>query len=345
MTDLKNKITQTEKEFYKALEAAHTLEGLENARLEFLARKGRVTQLMEKLKSLPLEQKKEIGPLLNTLKLKLQEAFDTKQKQIAHQAVFAQEAKKKHFDVTAVVPQSTYGSLHPLTHVTNKLNDIFMSMGFEVADGPEVETDYYNFEALNIPNDHPARDMFDTFWLDIPSLLLRTHTSTVQIHSMQQQKPPLAVVAPGRCYRHEATDASHDFVFMQVEGLLVDKNITLGHLLATVKTFMSRIFEKKNLGIRVRPSYFPFVEPGIEIDIECPFCNHGCSVCKQSEWIEWCGAGLIHPNVLQSCNIDPHIYSGFAFGFGLTRLTMLMYGIHDIRLLHSGSLEFLNQFQ
>ena len=186
--------------------------------------------------------------------------------------------------------------------------------------------------------------MWDTLWLDIPSLLLRTHTSPVQIHSLEKKGPPLAVVAPGRCFRHEATDASHDFMFSQVEGLLVDEHISMSNLLATMKEFMQTLFEKKKLAMRVRPSYFPFVEPGIEMDIECPFCNHGCSVCKYSEWIEMGGAGLVHPNVLDFCGINTKQYSGFAFGFGTTRLAMLKYDIHDIRLLHSNNIEFLKQF-
>ena len=217
-------------------------------------------------------------------------------------------------------------------------------MGYEIINGPEIDTDFFNFETLNIPKDHPARDMHDTFWLDIPNMVMRTHTSSVQAHAMLEKKPPLAVATPGRCYRSEATDASHDYMFMQCEILFIDKNVSLSNLFATAKVFLQNLFGKNDLKIRVRPAYFPFVEPGVEMDITCPFCKTGCSVCKKTCWIEIGGAGLIHPNVLKSCNINPEEYSGFAFGFGLTRLVMLKYGINDIRLLHSTKLEFLKQF-
>ena len=212
---------------------------------------------------------------------------------------------------------------------------------------PEVDTDYYNFEALNIPKEHPARDMHDTFWLSKAyhqPLLMRTHTSSVQAHAMETRRPPIAVGIPGRCYRHEATDASHDFMFMQCEILMIDKNISLSNLFATAKQFLSALFGKQDMTIRVRPGYFPFVEPGVEIDVSCPFCKTGCGVCKKTRWLEICGAGLVHPNVLKASNINPQEYSGFAFGFGLTRLVMLKYGINDIRLLHSNKIDFLKQF-
>ncbi|MEX0940806.1 MAG: phenylalanine--tRNA ligase subunit alpha [Candidatus Babeliales bacterium] len=344
MNSIKERIDRIKTEFLSALKQVKKEEDLEKIRLTYLARKGSIAELMSALKSLSLEEKRAVGPLLNKLKQSCEALFEAKQKTLKKELILAEQAKKIHFDVTAYLPNKPKGSLHPLTQIQEEVNDAFISLGFEIADGPEIENEFYNFEALNIPENHPARDMFDTFWLDIPGLLLRTHTSSVQIRTMQEQKPPLAIAAPGRVYRHEATDASHDYTFMQVEGLMVDKNISLGNLLATVRSFMQKIFEKNNLDIRVRPSYFPFVEPGIEIDIECPFCNHGCSVCQETEWIEICGAGLVHPNVLDSCGIDPNEYSGFAFGFGLTRLAMLKYGIPDIRLLHSSNIEFLKQF-
>jgi phenylalanyl-tRNA synthetase alpha chain len=217
-------------------------------------------------------------------------------------------------------------------------------MGWHIADGPEVETDYYNFTALNIPDEHPAREMHDTFWLDVPGMLMRTHTSTVQIHTMKKKELPLAVFAPGRCYRNEATDASHDFMFTQGEGLVIDKNISIANLLAIAQTFLQEFFEKKDLKIRARPGYFPFVEPAIEIDASCPFCKNGCSVCKKTTWIELLGSGLVHPNVLRHGNINPDLYRGCAFGFGMERLAMVKYGINDIRLFHSSKLQFLDQF-
>lgn len=342
---LKKDIALLSKEFSKSLEFSNTEEQLEEIRIAYLGRKGKLVNFMTMLKDLPLAEKKELGPLLNNLKKKCEEAFEEKKQQLIHTRLQQEQRKKEYFDVTAYIPDTPQGSLHPLTLIEKEVNDIFVSMGFEIARGPEVENERNNFEALNIAKDHPARDMWDTLWLDnTNNLLLRTHTSNVQIRKMENGNVPLAILAPGRCYRHEATDASHDFMFNQIEGLFIDKNVSLGNLLATMKEFLQAVFDQKKLEMRVRPSYFPFVEPGIEIDIECPFCNHGCTVCKDSEWIEMAGAGLVHPNVLDFCGIDTQQYSGFAFGLGLTRLAMLKYTIPDIRLLHSNNVEFLKQF-
>jgi phenylalanyl-tRNA synthetase alpha chain len=342
--NLTEKITKLTEEFFAQLEKIESHAQLEKLRIHYLSRQGLLSQLMAQLKDLSVEEKRSLGPLMNATKNSWQTAFERKEHELSALEAMKKQQKYKYFDVTAYKPLTLKGTLHPLTQLQQEIQDIFISMGFQIVDGPEVETDYYNFEALNIPEDHPARDMWDTFWLDIPHYLLRTHTSNVQIHHMEHQQPPLAMASLGRCYRHEATDASHDFVFMQAEALLIDKKISLSHLLATVKHFMRQLFAKKELDIRVRPSFFPFVEPGIEIDVACPFCNQGCSVCKYTRWIEMGGAGLVHPNVLQSCKIDSSVYSGFAWGFGLTRLAMLKYAIPDIRLLHSGSIEFLKQF-
>lgn len=330
--------------FIKKLNQTMTYEELEHVRVTFLGRNGFITQLMSQIKTLSIEEKRLFGPEMNRLKKEVQELFDAKKHEIEKQSYAHNQAKKELFDVSCYQPGTQRGSLHPYTHVIQEIEDVFISMGFTIADGPEIETEFINFEALNIPEDHPARDMHDTFWLDIPGMLLRTHTSTVQSRAMSKNKLPLAIAAPGRCYRHEATDASHDFMFMQCEGLVIDKNISMAHLLATMKSFLKGLFKKDNLQIRLRPSYFPFVEPGVEIDMTCPFCKNGCSVCKKSTWIEICGAGLVHPNVLKAGGIDPSEYRGFAFGFGLTRLTMLKYGINDIRLLHGGKVNFLKQF-
>ena len=331
-------------QYFELLEKIQTEADLEEFRLAYLSRQGHIALLMAQLKDLPAEEKRVYGPQLNEFKNKAQAAFDQKKEQFFHEKIKKAELRKTSFDVTAYKPGIVKGSLHPYTQVIEEIENIFMSMGFEIADGPEVESDYYNFETLNIPADHPARDMHDTFWLDVPGMLMRTHTSTLEIHTMQTQKPPIAIAAPGRCYRHEATDASHDFMFMQCEGLVVDKNISMSNLFATTKAFLQAVFNKKDLDIRIRPGFFPFVEPGIEIDMSCPFCTSGCSTCKKTRWIEICGAGLTHPNVLRACGIDPDQYSGFAFGFGLTRLVMLKYGIKDIRLLHDGKIDFLKQF-
>ncbi|OQA36142.1 MAG: Phenylalanine--tRNA ligase alpha subunit [Candidatus Dependentiae bacterium ADurb.Bin331] len=343
MKSLQAALNEFKSTFSTALQSASDEQALEHVRTTFLSRKGHLSALMEQLKNLSIEEKRTFGPLLNELKQWSEETFTIHKEQLIKSQQNAELAKQQHFDVTATMPGTLRGSLHPLTHIKQQVENIFISMGYQIADGPEVETDYYNFESLNIPADHPARDMWDTFWLDIPSLLLRTHTSPVQVHAMEKKQLPLAVIAPGRCYRHEATDATHDFLFMQLEGLVIDTNISMSNLLATCKAFLQAIF-KKDLKMRVRPSYFPFTEPSIEIDITCPFCTSGCSVCKFSRWIEICGAGLVHPRVLQAAGIDTEKYSGFAFGFGLTRLAMLTYSINDIRLLHSGKIEFLEQF-
>lgn len=344
MKSLIELINSTKKAFNQALSAAQDATALEAVRVTYLGRQGTLVELMGNLKNVSVEHKKELGPLLNALKAECTQAFEQKLKTLDNLAIEQALKKEQYFDVTAYTPNTLSGSIHPITQIVDHIEDVFISMGYRVADGPEVETAFYNFEALNIPADHPARDMWDTFYLNVPDLLLRTHTSPVQVHAMEEHELPLAIIAPGRCYRHEATDASHDFVFMQLEGLMIDKNISVSNLLATVKTFLQAIFETKKLELRVGPSYFPFVEPGLDICMSCPFCSNGCATCKQSRWIEIAGAGMIHPHVLKSVNIDPKIYSGFAFGFGITRLAMLKYGISDIRLLHSAKINFLQQF-
>lgn len=238
------------------------------------------------------------------------------------------------------------GHIHPLTQVIDRISEIFTSMGFEIADGPEIETEHYNFDALNIPADHPARDMWDTFWLVPPDAgkLLRTHTSPVQVRYMESHTPPFRIVVPGKVYRYEATDATHEAQFHQVEGLVVGADISLAHLKGALDTFFNAFFGT-NIALRLRPSFFPFVEPGVEVDISCFKCGGtGCGVCKQSGWIEVMGAGMVHPNVLRTAGVDPGVWRGFAFGMGADRLAMLKYGIDDIRLLYNGDLRLVNQF-
>ncbi len=344
MPSLLEEIQQLKNNSLSMLKTINTLEELEQFRITTLGRQGTIAQLMPRLKELSLEEKKAVGPAINELKQDVQQAFDQRLTELQKGVLTQQLQKEKFFDVTAYQPHAQRGTLHPLSHIYKKVQDIFISMGYSIAYGPEAETEYYNFEALNIPADHPARDEWDTLWLDIPGLLLRTHTSPVQIHAMKERELPLAVIAPGRAYRHEATDATHDFMFNQLELLIIDQNISMAQLLGTIKVFFRKFFEKENLEIRVRSSYFPFVEPGIEVDISCPFCTEGCSVCKKTKWIEIGGAGLVHPDVLRCCNIDTEKYSGCAFGFGLDRLTMLYYRITDIRLFTSAKLEFLKQF-
>lgn len=344
MASLSDKIQTITLQFSQELAAAKIEETVEQIRIHYLGRQGIITELMGILKELSLDDKKIYGPQLNQLRQTAHEAIEQKKVTLLQESVQALKKRQTHFDVTAYKPSSIKGSLHPFTHIIQKIEDIFMSMGYSAVEGPEVEEPFYNFDALNIPPHHPARDLHDTFWLTLPNKLLRTHTSTVQIHTMKKHKPPLAIFAPGRAFRHEATDATHDFMFMQCEGLLIDKHISISNLIATLKTFMQALFDKKDLDIRVRPGYFPFVEPGLEVDISCPFCTQGCSVCKRTRWIELGGAGMVHPFVLTSCSIDPEVYSGFAFGLGIDRLAMLKYGINDIRLFRNGKIDFLDQF-
>lgn len=344
MPNLKQLITDVRVEFNEQISKIQKAHDLERVRVNFLGKQGKIAELLAGFRALSVEEKKESGPLLNALKTELTESIkDAKNKLIEQKAHSAQE-KQKNFDVTAYQVGKPQGHLHPYTQITEEIENIFISMGYDVLDGPFVETDFYNFGALNIPEDHPARDMYDTFWLNKEHYLLRTHTSTLQVRTMEQQKPPIAAIVPGYTFRHDSVDATHDIMFMQCEGFLIDKNVTLAHLFATVKTFLKALFKVDDLDIRIRPGFFPFVEPGIEIDMRCPFCKAGCSVCKKSTWIEIFPGGLIHPNVLRAGGYDPEEYSGFAFGFGLTRLAMLKYKINDIRLLLGGKMKFLEQF-
>lgn len=344
MHDLKSVIEQLRTDLKNELRSIKTMTDLEQLRIKYLGRNGNISAAMAQLKELSVEDKKIIAPLLNELKKWAEDAYEQTKQQLEEQAQKSALLKKQHFDITAYHPTKTEGSLHLFTHIIQQLEDIFITMGYEIATGPEVVTDYYNFEALNIPAHHPARELQDTFWLTDPQYLLRTHTSSVQIKTMEEKSVPLAIFAPGRVFRNEATDATHDFMFMQGEGLFIDKNVSVAHLLATAKAFLRAFFEKEDLNIRARPGYFPFVEPGIEIDASCPFCTTGCSICKYTRWIELMGSGMVHPNVLKMSGIDPEIYSGFAWGFGIERLAMIKYGITDVRLFRSGTVEFLKQF-
>ncbi len=354
-------LQQLQTGFQQALAQATQPASLEQVRIKFLSRQGLIPEFLKQIKDLSPEDKIKFGPQLQEFRKTSEQEFSTKQALIASQNIPVQNIQTRDaqtqniqisskinlnltLDPSSELPNQKFGSLHPYTQVIEKLENIFISMGFRIAEGPELETEFNNFTALNIPDDHPARDSQDTFWLRLPQQLMRTQTSPVQIRELSKQELPVAVIAAGRAYRNEATDASHDCVFMQLEGLLVDKNISVANLLGTLKTCLRAIFEREDLDIRVRPGFFPFVEPGLEIDMLCPFCTAGCSVCKRTRWIEIVGAGLVHPNVLRACGVDPQEYSGFAFGFGLTRLVMLKYGINDIRLLHSGKLDFLTQF-
>lgn len=344
METLRQQIAELLEELKRELKAVANDKDLEVVRVMYLSRQGKVLQFMkEMLEKASPTQKREFGIQLNSMKQHAHQMYDEKQNELDNKIV--KDPGKKLFDVTISKYTELRGTTHVYTQFLDELCDIFSSMGYQVVDGPEVELDYYNFEALNIAPDHPARDMHDTFWIEgRKNILLRTHTSNMEPRHLERREFPLAIFAPGRVYRNEATDASHDFMFMQGELLFVDKNVSMAHLIATARTFLQAIFDSKEINIRIRPSYFPFVEPGVEIDASCPFCKDGCSICKKTGWIELLGAGLTHPNVLRASNVDPEVYSGFAMGFGITRLAMIKYGITDLRLFHATKIPFLDQF-
>jgi len=322
--------------------AVTTAEELESIRVEVLGRKGKLAEVSKDMGKLSPEQRGVVGKLLNAAKQSLEETLSTRQNTFAA-AALAARLEREWLDLTVPAPGPGLGSLHPLTQIQAEIEDLFVSLGFTVLDGPEVETEFNNFDALNIPPDHPARDMQDTFWLS-NGHLLRTHTSPVQVRGMKKLGPPLRMIAPGRVFRNEEVDASHEHTFYQLEGMMVDKDVSVAHLIYFMKTLLSAIF-KRDVTVRLRPGYFPFVEPGFELDIQCLICNGvGCPVCKHSGWVELLPCGLVHPNVLRLGGIDPEEYSGFAFGLGLTRLVMMRYAIDDIRQLQGGDLRFLTQF-
>ena len=302
-----------------------------------------VPALFASIPSLPPAERKGRGQEANQAKRSAEELLAAC-KAWFETAALESERSGSGFDATIPGKKPERGSLHPVTRVTRELEDLFTSMGYVVLDGPEVELDWYNFEALNIPRDHPARDMQDTFRCDPEgNVVLRTHTSPGQVRAMERMQPPFRAIVPGKVFRQETTDASHEHTFHQMEGLVVGKDISVGHLIGAMKTLLRGVFGKE-IEVRLRPGYFPFVEPGFELDARCPFCKEGCSVCKRSTWIELLPCGMVHPNVLRSGGIDPEQWSGFAFGLGLSRLVMLRYGIDDVRHLLSGDLRFLEQF-
>lgn len=322
--------------------AAATPEELEAVRVDILGRKGELARTSKEMGKLPPEERARVGKLLNAAKQALESAMEARQATYAETALRAR-LDAEWLDVTLPAQGPRPGSLHPITKIRHEIEDLFRSLGFTVLDGPEVETEYYNFDALNIPADHPARDMQDTFWLEGGNLL-RTHTSPVQVRGMEKLGPPLRMIAPGRVFRNESVDASHEHTFYQLEGMMIDRDVSVGHLIYFMKTLLTEVFHRE-VTVRLRPGFFPFVEPGFELDIQCLICGGpGCAVCKQSGWVELLPCGLVNPNVLRMSNIDPDEWNGFAFGLGLTRLAMMRYGIDDIRQLQGGDLRFLKQF-
>jgi len=331
---------------------ANNLKELEKIEIAFLGRKeGKLNIVLKAIKDLEAKEKAVIGKLANEIKTSILDQLEQKKKQIEQKEI-DKSLESDFIDVTEPGKKPESGSLNPVSIVQYELEDLFRSMGFMVLDGPELESDYYNFEALNIPEHHPARDMQDTFYIKGKDergkmkgkTVLRTHTSPVQVRAMQKYGAPLRAIVPGRVFRYEALDASHENTFNQLEGLMIDKDISITNLIAVMSALLKGIF-KKEVKIRLRPGFFPFVEPGFELDINCLICGgKGCSVCKHTGWVELLPCGMVHPNVLKAGGINSDEYSGFAFGLGLTRLAMMKYGIDDIRLFCSGDLRFLKQF-
>lgn len=341
---IKTDIEKIKKEAHGLIASAKDARIVEELRVRYFGRKdGELTNLMKKLPELPIEDRRSMGPALNELKKELEALLENK-----IQELVLQSGSRKAVDVTMPGKKVSTGHLHPLTLVEREIREIFKAMNFSIVEGPEVESEYYNFDALNIPKNHPARDMWDTFWLKQTvkgeRMLLRTHTSPVQIRYMETHKPPFQIVVPGRVFRYEATDASHEINFYQVEGLMVGKDVTLANFKFVIGEFFKRLF-KKNVAIRLRPSYFPFVEPGLEVDVECVKCGgKGCNLCHETGWLEVMGAGMVHPRVLEAAGYNPRDLRGFAFGLGLERIAMIKYNIPDIRLFYSGDLRFIKQF-
>ena len=326
------------------IEASTTSERLQELKIKFLAKKSVLMLLIATLGTMPPEQRREMGQKLNEVKAKIAEAIEIKENQL-RQEELAKKLKSETIDISLPSKRVELGGQNPFYVVKDEITDIFLNMGFEVADGPEVETDLYNFELLNIPKDHPARDMQDTFYIS-DSVLLRTHTSPVQAHTMQAAEgKPIRIICPGKTYRRDDDDATHSHQFAQIEGLVIDKDINIGHLKATLELFAKKMFGEKR-EIRLRPSYFPFTEPSVEVDITCANCNgKGCSMCKGTGYIEILGGGMVHPNVLKMNGYDPDVYSGFAFGIGIERVAILRYGIDDIRKFYQNDIRFLRQYR
>jgi phenylalanyl-tRNA synthetase alpha chain len=334
---VKTELEQIEREAVSALESADTLEEIHRLKTKYLGRKGAVTLCLRKISTVPPEMRPEMGRLANEIKKRLETAFRE-----ASDSLSAGPAPAHALDVTLPGRTLHIGSLHPVTHIRDMIFEIFVRLGFAIEEGPSVELDYYNFEALNIPKDHPARDMQDTFYVS-EDVVLRTHTSPIQIRVMEKHPPPISIIAPGEVYRVDS-DVSHTPMFHQVEGLMVGDGISFGDLKGTLTTFVHQMFDEQT-SLRFRPSFFPFTEPSAEVDIQCVICRgEGCRVCSRTGWLEVLGAGMVHPAVFEMVNYDTDRYTGFAFGMGIERIAMLKYGIDDIRKFYENDVRFLHQF-
>lgn len=342
MDKMKDQLMSIKKSAEEQLAKLHTIQSLEDVRVKVLGKKGELTQVLRQMGSLPAEERPAIGAMANDIRTAIENAIAEKKAALLKEER-EQKLKDEVIDVTMAGRKPQVGSLHPITKVLDEIESIFLGMGFSIAQGPDVELDYYNFEALNIPKEHPARDTQDTFYIS-DSVVLRTQTSPIQIRVMEKSRPPIRVIAPGRVYRSDAVDATHSPVFHQVEGLVVDKGITMSDLKGTLEQFLKTLYGQ-DAKIRLRPHHFPFTEPSAEVDVSCFVCGgKGCRVCKGEGFIELLGAGMVHPDVLRRCDIDPEVYSGFAFGLGLERVVMRRMNIDDMRLLYDNDLRFLKQF-
>lgn len=341
-------LQQMLEDFRAGIEKVQSLPEMAQFKAEYLGKKGRLKSLMSGMRNLSPEERSRFGAKANEAKQFMEQLLEEQSTRIELEEINTR-LDKEWQDISWTDRLKDKGQqaagLHPLSNVMRELEDIFLSMGFDILDGPHIEDEYHNFEALNIPANHPARDMQDTFWFQDKKHLLRTHTSNIQIRGMEQHKPPFKFVGPGKVFRSEALDASHEAAFHQLEGMMVGKDISVSHMIHFLRTLLSEIFQKE-IKVRLRPGFFPFVEPGFELDYECLLCGgKGCSVCKQVGWVEALGCGMVHPNVLKAGDIDPKEWNGFAFGLGVDRLTMMRYHIDDVRHIHSGDLLFSEQFK
>lgn len=339
---MKAKLEEIRERAREDLAGVGAMESLEALRVKYCGKKGELTAILKQMGKLSPEERPVIGQLANEVRAHIETAIEEKKKLIAEEKLNNQ-LKQEKLDVTLPADLTPLGHKHPLSVVLDEIKEIFVGMGFEIVEGPEVEYDYYNFEALNIPKDHPARDTQDTFYIT-DNIVLRTQTSPVQIRVMEKKKPPIRIISPGRVFRSDAVDATHSPLFHQIEGLVVDKNITFADLKGTLEAFIKRLYGEDSV-VRFRPHHFPFTEPSAEVDVQCFSCKgKGCRVCKNEGWIEILGCGMVHPKVLENCGIDPDEYSGFALGMGLERVAMRRYGVDDMRLFFENDTRFLSQF-
>ena len=339
---MKEQIEEIKKNSMKEIEKAEDLKVLQEIKVKYLGKKGELTQVLRGMGKLSNDERPIIGKLVNEVRDILEEEFNKKEEKLKSEEL-QKRLETENIDVTEPSKKTELGSIHPITQIIKEVEEIFLGMGYQIADGPEVEKTFYNFDQLNAPEDHPSRDLQDTFYIT-DNIILRSQTSPVQARVMEKQKPPIKIICPGTVYRSDAVDATHSPVFHQVEGLVVDKNISMTDLKGTLEMFAKKCLGE-NTKIRFRPHHFPFTEPSAEADVSCFVCGgKGCKVCKGEGWIELLGCGMVHPNVLRNCGIDPNEYSGFAFGFGVERIAMAKFGIEDLRLLYENDVRFLKQF-